>query len=332
MAAAALLISAAADAQNPASSLSTEQLGDTCDRACLREIMDKYLTALVAHDSDRLDLATHVRFTENGVVLPIGTALWRTASGLGEFGQYFVDAKGHSVAFLGTVKERDTKSILSVRLKLQDRVIEEIEQLVVRSPQSAAAWDQRVQPGARTYSTQGWGDTLKPSERVSRERMVAIANSYFSSIQGGSATPVPFAADCYRIENGEVTSGAPKTGADAPVQTGRAVFINSVADRSCAEQLNAKGAFIFNNDLRDRRFLVVDEETGTVFTHVFFDHAGKFTERTLPDGTKRPISSRVLLPGTLAIHEVFWIRNGVIQHIAANILSVPYGMSSGWEN
>ena len=155
--------------------------------------MDKYLVALIAGDPNQLDLATHPKFTENGVVLPIGSALWHTAEGLGEFTQYFLDPTAHSVAFFGTVKERDTKSILSVRLKLQDRVIKEIEQIVVRNAHGAQSWEERVKPGARAYTTEGWDAVLKPSERVSRDRMIAIANSYFSSIQGGSATPVPFA-------------------------------------------------------------------------------------------------------------------------------------------
>jgi hypothetical protein len=249
---------------------------------------------------------------------------------LGTFKQYFADPRGHAVGFLGTIKERDTKSILSVRLKLQDRVIEEIEQIVLRNPEGAAAWEERVQPGKRAYTTDGWDASLTPSERIPRERMIAIANSYFSSIQGGAATPVPFAPNCYRIENGEVTSGAPQTGPDAPKQTG-AVFINSVATKNCAEQLSVEGFFVFNNELRDRRFLIVDEEKGVVFAHVFFDHAGKFTHTSLPDGTKRAINRRVALPSTLAIHEMFWIKNGAIQHIAASILSVPYGMRSGWE-
>jgi hypothetical protein len=104
-----------------------------------------------------------------------------------------------------------------------------------------------------------------------------------------------------------------------------------VATQTCAQQLSVKGFFVFNNELRDRRFLVVDEENGIVFAHVFFDHAGKFTESVLPDGTRRPVTGRVALPSTLAIHEMFWIKNGVIQHIAANLLGVPYGMGSGWE-
>ena len=332
----ALLLGAAAQADEPATALSTEALGITCDRACLIGVMDQYLAAMMAHNPAGVAFATHVKFTENGVVLPIGTAAWQTMDSLGAFKQYVADPQGHSVGFLGTIMERGHESILSVRLKLSDRVIEEAEQIVVRERpgydlDDPAAWDARAQPGSgRAYTNADWNDTLKPSERVPRDRMIAIANSYFSAIQGGAATPVPFAPNCYRIENGIVTSGAATTGLDASKTPG----LGDTEREHCAEQLSIKGFFVFDNELRDRRFLVVDEEKGIVFTHVFFDHAGTAKFRMDRNGNKIPMNGGGHggdLPNSIAINEIFWIKNGVIQHIAANIVTVPYGMPSGWE-
>jgi hypothetical protein len=331
----ALLLGAAARADEPATALSTEELGITCDRACLIGVMDQYLAAMIAHNPAGVDFATHVKFTENGVVLPIGTATWQTMDSLGAFKQYVADPQGQSVGFLGTFMERGHESILSVRLKLSDRVIEEAEQIVLRKRpgydlNDPAGWDERTQPGsARTYTTADWNDTLKPGERVPRDRMIAIANSYFSAIQGGAATPVPFAPNCYRIENGVVTSGAAATGPDAS----NGVATSEFARRHCAEQLNIKGFFVFDNELRGRRFSVVDEEKGIVFAQVFFDHAGTAKFHMDSNGNKVPMGSGGGgdLPNSIFINEIFWIKNGVIQHIAANIITVPYGMPSGWE-
>jgi hypothetical protein len=329
-AALALLLGAAAHAGEPATALSTEELGITCDRTCLIGVMDQYLAAMIAHNPAGAAFATHVKFTENGVVLPIGTAAWQTMDSLGAFKQYVVDPQGHSVGFHGTIMERGHESILSVRLKLSDQVIEEAEQIVLRKRpgydlDDPAAWDERTQPGSgRTYTTADWNDTLKPSERVPRDRMIAIANSYFSTIQGGAATPVPFAPNCYRIENGIVTSGAATAGPDASNGLASGEF----ARRHCAEQLGTKGFFVFDNEVRGRRFLVVDEEKGIVFTQVFFDHAGTAKFHMDSNGNKVPISD---LPNSILINEIFWIKNGVIQHITANIVTVPYGMPSGWE-
>jgi hypothetical protein len=331
----ALLVGAAAHAGEAAAAVSTEGLGITCDRACLIGVMDQYLAAMIAHNPAEAAFATHVKFTENGVVLPIGTAAWQTIDSLGAFRQYVADPQGHSVGFLGTIMERGHESILSVRLKLSDRVIEEAEQIVVRKRpgydlDDPAGWDERTQPGSgRTYMAADWNDTLQPGERVPRDRMIAIANSYFSAIQLGAATPVPFAPNCYRIENGVVTSGAATAGPDASTGLASGEF----ARRHCAEQLNIKGFFVFDDEVRGRRFPVVDEEKGIVFSQVFFDHAGKAKFHMDSNGNKVPMSSGGGgdLPNSILINEIFWIKNGVIQHIAANIITVPYGMPSGWE-
>jgi hypothetical protein len=173
----ALLFCGAARAQTSAASLSTEQLGVTCDRACLIDTMDQYLAALIAHNPAQVALATHVKFSENGVVLPVGSASWQTATGMGSFKQYVVDPQDHSVAFVGTIMEHNAEAILSVRLKLQDRVIQEIEQIMVRNPQGAAAWDSRAPSGIRATTTVGWNDALTPAQRSPRDRMTAIANT-----------------------------------------------------------------------------------------------------------------------------------------------------------
>jgi hypothetical protein len=326
IAAVSLLVCGAAHAQALAGSLSNKALGSTCDRMCLTDVMDGYLAALIAHRPARIDLATHVKFTENGVVLPAGSALWRTATALGTFKQYVVDPASHSIAFLGTIKEGNADAILSVRLALQDRVILEIEQIVLRNREGAAAWDSRAPSGVRAASTADWNAVVPTAERVPRERMIAIANSYFSALQGGAATPVPFAPDCYRIENGRFVSGAPNAGPDAPgngpsvPNTGPAAGIGAgFSSATCSAQLAVKGRFAFNTDLRDRRYPVVDEERGIVFTHVTFDHSGK---ACLSGGG---------CMASLMINELFWIKNGVITKIAVNTLIVPYGMKSGWE-
>src|SRR5690242_13159288 len=49
-----------------------------CDESCLKGYIDQYLAALAAHDPARLPTAKDVRFTENGVAIPLGEALWVT--------------------------------------------------------------------------------------------------------------------------------------------------------------------------------------------------------------------------------------------------------------
>ena len=53
-----------------------------CDRACLVEFMNKYLTALVTRDPSRVPWADKVEFTENNARLMIGDGpgQWQLAS------------------------------------------------------------------------------------------------------------------------------------------------------------------------------------------------------------------------------------------------------------
>jgi hypothetical protein len=51
-----------------------------CDRACLNDMAEQYLAAIVSHDPSKAPMATSVRYTENGVELPLPDGLWRIAS------------------------------------------------------------------------------------------------------------------------------------------------------------------------------------------------------------------------------------------------------------
>lgn len=62
-----------------------------CDRVCLEGFVNRYLDALVAHDAKRLPVTPDVKFTEDDVSLKLGEALWRTATGMGNYKLYFAD-------------------------------------------------------------------------------------------------------------------------------------------------------------------------------------------------------------------------------------------------
>jgi len=71
---------------------------DDCDRACLSGFVTSYLDALKAHDSRPLPLTSDVRFTENGVAIPLGEALWVTITGIGTYRVDYVDTEAQQVA------------------------------------------------------------------------------------------------------------------------------------------------------------------------------------------------------------------------------------------
>jgi hypothetical protein len=81
--------------------------------------------------------------------------------------------------------------------------------------------------------------------------------------------------------------------------------------------------------LRSRRILAIDEQRGLVMAGVAFDHDAAIRNYQLKDG--RPITVRNTAPWTWMIHEIFQITPaGKISQVEAILLSVPYGMRTGW--
>jgi hypothetical protein len=82
------------------------------------------------------------------------------------------------------------------------------------------------------------------------------------------------------------------------------------------------GPYSYIEQLRSRRFPIIDEERGLVMAHVLFDHPGDLKRS---DGML-PFKS----PNTMLCYEVFKVRAGLIEAVWAIGGALPYGISSGW--
>ncbi|HEX4075354.1 MAG TPA: hypothetical protein VHX49_08140 [Candidatus Acidoferrales bacterium] len=282
-----------------------------CGRACLDGYVDQYLAALVAHDPSRLPLARQVKFTENGQELKLGDGLWGTATGIGNYKIYADDPQSGEVMFMGIMLENGAPIILNLRLKVELRRITEIETVIARKEAGSFARPENlVQPNPL------FAESVPPSERRSRENMIAIANSYFSAIEKGHASYVPFDKDCNRVESGvQTTNSAPPNSPAGTLSLG------------CEAQIKSR-EFQPDTLIRDRRFLVVDEERGLVLAGTFFDHDAKLRSFTLADG--RVEHQTRTAPWSWEIAELFKIEDGKIMRIEAIVNACPYGMKSGW--
>jgi hypothetical protein len=170
----------ACSADRPAA-VNTPQTGvaaSDCDRACLEGLANQYLDALVAHDPSRVPLAKNVKFTENGQELAIGEALWATASDKpGDYRIYMTDPQTGQVGFSGLMKENGSLALISFRLRIANKEISEIEQIVARD-------DGRFFGGkSLTVPDPLYAEVLDPAERSPRADMIAIADSYFKALE-----------------------------------------------------------------------------------------------------------------------------------------------------
>jgi len=289
-----------------------------CDYACLTGFIDQYLSALVAHDPSRLDLATHVKFTENTMPMKLGDALWGTISAMGTYKVYFADPQAGQVGFEGTIRENGTPAILVIRLKVENRKIAEVETIVRRGAEPAEALEKFGQPNP------AWLQPLAPSERSSRQDMLRITNQYFEGIVHLSGDMVPFDDKCNRILDGIQDTNNPSYNEG----WGHGSF--NPAAMGCRENMNTK-IWAYIKAVDPRRFMVVDEKMGIVFGFFMFNHPGTVLEADVPGVGKIPMPPSAKRPFNVEVAEFFKIQNGKIRQVEGVQLALPYKTPTGWD-
>lgn len=249
-----------------------------CDRACLRGLLDGYLAAVVKHDPGAARLADGYRHTENAIDVPLGRGVWQSVTGLGEVQRRYLDAVSGQAAYFGIVQEGAQQTIVTARLRVQDRRITEGEWYLAREGDPGL-------PGstpANSWNPQGLIQTPPPERvlprgrRLPRETMIAIVNSYFDGITSHDGSVVRAHPGCNRYENGTRVTGR-RGGVNDDCVSGLANF----------NLANVAG----------RRVGFVDEEAGVVLgMAVFIRRAGSGVPRN-------------------AFSEWFWLEDGRIRNI-----------------
>jgi hypothetical protein len=256
-----------------------------CDRACLRQTLDRYLAALVKHDPAAAPLGPGFRYTENAVTVRPGDGLWQTISGLGSVQRRYVDPVSGQAAFFGLIEEgAGGGGVATLRLKVVGNAITEGELVIGRRSMGV-------------YNPQGLIDDPPPDVpatsgvRVSRDDLRAAAESYFDGVHNKNGTLIRAHPGCPRIENGVMLAG-PKSGRNGgPAQ---------LPDCAAGMDRNVNIAAVVN-----RRFPVVDEEAGAVLGMAVF----------LRPADARRADGSVL--GRNLLTEIFTIDGGRIRTIHA---------------
>jgi len=282
-----------------------------CDRACLYGVLDTYLAALKARDTRKVPWAAHVRNSENNVMLRPGDGLWGTITALDAYEMRFADVTNGTVAIFGVVQETTERSPYATRLKVVDRTVAEVETIVVRPSDAGIPF---VTADIKRLPI--WDQPLTPAQRTPRQKMIDVADGYFDTIQLNDGTlHTEFTDDCDRREDGMQSTNN--------VQA----VLDPISKFGCADQFRL-GQYRYDDRLRDRRYLAVDEERGIVLAAGFIDHEGRLGDFKLTDGTvKSPIFRR---PHTFVLLEAFKIHAGKIRQIEAVFITVPYNMPTPW--
>ena len=294
-----------------------------CDRECLISIMDGYMNALFEKDTGALPpLSIDVRMTENTGVMDVGEGvLWRFRTEPTGFKIYVADPVSGQVAQQARLKIGGRDALVAVRLKVDRGKIQEIEQLYDREIDQAAI-------PLLTTPVPVLTTDVPPEQRLSRDLLFRVANSYFDALEGDNGKIGAFSDDCVRHENGYQTVNNPPPGGrmmpapfipTADTEQGREMLRFSML--TCEEQINEK-TFAHMTRIRPRRALIIDEQKGIVATFPLFVHDG--TRRGAPDAPPGMLLNLVTM-------ETFGIRNGLIQHVEAlPFVTLPYGLGNGW--
>ena len=287
-----------------------------CDRACLKGTVDTYLAAVVAHDPSRVKFSADVKFVENTVPMKPGDGLWKTASALPTtFKIYVPDPVSEQVGFLGMMMESDKPIQLGLRLKIVNGEIVEAEHLIARNLTERSLKNlERPRPGLLA--------TVPPAERVPRDQMLKIGESYYEALVTADANNAAFADDCVRRENGMQTTSNPPPATPGGIATMGAM--------GCEAQLRTH-TFDYIKRIEPRRVWIADPETGLVFGLSQFRHPMVDKQLTIVGVPGVDHVDMNFKPFDLPAAHIFKISGGKMHEIEAMGFTMPYDSKTGWE-
>jgi hypothetical protein len=178
----------------------------------------------------------------------------------------YLDPVSGQAAYFGVVEEGAEKAVVTVRVKVEDRKISEAEWIVARKGEYGPNG-----PNGNVFNADSLianpapERTVPKAQRLSRESLVAITNSYFDGLTTHDGKIIQHHDGCTRVENGTVMTNRPGRNGGPP-------------GGDCAAGLENFNASI----VAARRYPVVDEDAQAVLAFaVFLRKPGSPTRRNM---------------------------------------------------
>lgn len=251
---ASLLVSTAASAQD-------------CSRACLKQHLDTYLDAIASHKPQAGGLWAGFRQTENAVVIPEGQGAWKNVTALGSIQRRYLDAVQGQAGYFGTVMMGEEEAVVAIRVKVKWNQVTEAEWFISRKSDPGLTGE----PGKTPFNIDTLRATLPAQrvvprgERLQREVLQAVVNSYFDGITSHNGYIVKGHPGCTRYENGFPTF-------NSPMKEGMDIGNNGKTD--CRTQADFGVAIVAIRD-----FFLIDDEAQTVMVSAMFRRDQKNAKR-----------------------------------------------------
>jgi hypothetical protein len=251
---ASLLMSVAASAQD-------------CNRDCLKRHLDTYLGAVASHKPEAAGLWVGFRQTENAVVIPEGQGAWKSVTGLGSIQRRYLDPVQGQAGYFGTVMMGAEEAVVAIRVKVQWNQVTQAEWFISRQsdpgvtgPPSKTPFD--IETLRKTLPAQR---VVPRAERMQREALQAVVNTYFDGITSHNGYIVKGHPGCSRYENGFPTF-------NTDMSAGMDIGNNGKTD--CRTQADFGVATVAIRD-----FYVIDEESQAVMVSAMFRREAKNPKR-----------------------------------------------------
>jgi hypothetical protein len=299
----------------------------SCDRSCLSGYITTYLGALVAHDPKQLPVTRDVRFTENGVAIPLGEALWVTIEKLGAYRVDYLDTDAQQAASHVSFVENGRGGLMALRLKIVAGKITEVETVLNRGAANAASM-----PPVESL----WSEAEPVPTRLTRAQLAAETENYLKAVSRSDGTLVKFnKKSCMRLENGGVMAYGPNDTPIAPLrpvtdQDSWLAVVRQTMHGDCAEQLST-GIYGFITSYDHARFPVIDVERQVVFGHWVFRRRGNVPGVTFK-GKFYPFQDSMRYPNENLLGQAFKFRDGRITRVQGVFFNANvYKAGTGWE-
>ena len=188
-----------------------------CNRHCLELHLQTYLKAITNHEPKAGNLWVGFRQTENSVAIPDGQGAWVNVTALGAVQRHYFAPVQSQAGYYGTVLIGDEEAVVALRLKVQWNQVTEAEWFIARKSDPGLTGE----AGKTPFQIELLASTLPAQrvvpkrERLPREALQAVVNTYFDGITSHNGYLVKGHSGCSRYENGFPTFDTPmKPGMD----------------------------------------------------------------------------------------------------------------------
>jgi hypothetical protein len=240
-----------------------------CDRNCLKGHLDTYLNGVAAHKPEAANLWVGFRQTENSIVVPEGQGAWKNVTALGSIQRRYLDPVQGVAGYFGTVMMGEEEAVVAVRVKVQWDQVTEAEWFISRKNDPGVTGE----PGKTPFSIDTLRSTLPAqrvvpkAERMQREALAAVVNTYFDGITNHNGFIVKGHPGCTRYENGFPTF-------NQPVKPEQSHEPSNNGKVDCRTQGEFNVAIVTL-----RNFYVIDEESQAVMVSAMFRREAKNAKR-----------------------------------------------------